>query len=182
MSGRASANLGSVQFDVVVDDDDVSGMFARFDSVLEAPNLAQFLRRYATPWFRGKAGAGFEDEMAPNGQPWSPLKPYTVETRESEGFPGDHPINHRTGAMERYIMQGTPSMAVGAMQATMRFPGRGSALFNRKLKVAQQGAKWPRTVARPVVGMDERDLAVMLRSLSLWIGQEMTFGGSLEMF
>ncbi len=147
-------------------------------------NLTTFLRRYADPWFSGKAGAAFQDEKDPSGASWAPLKPYTVDLRESMGFPGEHPINHRTGQMERYIMSGARTFMVGAQQATMRFPGKGSSLFNKKLKVAQQGAAYPRTVARPVIGMDERDLAIMLQSLSLWLVQEMTIGsgGTLGTF
>ena len=181
---RAGANLGAVQFDVEVDDSDVQKMLARFDAVLIPTNLAQFLRYVADPWFTGRAISRFRNEGDDVSGAWAPLKPYTVQQRESAGFPGEHPINHRTGEMERYIAQGSRTFMVAATQATMRMPGRGNASFNQKLKVAQQGAAYPRTVARPVIGMNERDLAVMLHALSQWVAQEMTIGsgGTLGTF
>lgn len=174
---RAGADLGAVQFDVEVDDSDVQRMLARFDAVLVPTNLALFLRHVADPWFTGRAISRFRNEGDDVSGAWAPLKPYTVEQRESAGFPGEHPINHRTGEMERYIAQGSRTFMLGAQQATMRMPGRGNATFNKKLAVAQRGAAFPRTVARPVIGMNERDLGVMLFALSQWVAQEMTLGG-----
>lgn len=179
---KASMPLGMVQFDVEVDDTDVTQMLTRFDHVLSPINLSEFLRRYADPWFTGRALSRFRNEGDDVVGKWAPLKPYTVDARESAGFPGQHPINHRTGEMERYIASGARTFTVGAQQASMRLPGKGNANFNKKLEVAQHGTPYPATVARPVLGMNERDLSVMLQSLSLWIAQEMTVAGSLGFF
>lgn len=44
-----------------------------------------------------------------------------------------------------------------------------------KVRTAQQGKVDPRTPARPVMGMNEQDLAVVMTDLALYI----TYGGAI---
>jgi hypothetical protein len=128
--------------------------------------MLEVLALEVTPYLQNRARARFEMEGDDVSGPWAPLTDATVAIRESAGFPGDHPINVRTGEMERFITGSRPTFAANP-DAMMIFPGQdpvGKTYY--KVQVAQKGTDVPPTPARPVIGIDEADLAYVLATIA----------------
>lgn len=119
-----------------------------------------------------RAGARFKSEGDDVTGPWTPLKPATVAIRVSEGYGGAHPINKRTGELERYIMSSSMVAIAGGVQVFQPSQTQGvSAKLKKKFAGAQRGEN--SAPPRPVIGLNERDLGATLTSLHKYIG----FGG-----
>jgi len=161
---------GWIDIIIVGDTRGVEEMLAWLDTSLSGPGLVAFLNGKVGPWLHERAEARFRNEGDDVTGPWAPLKPATQRIRASKGFPPAHPINIRTGEMERYILGGTFQAAIpGQGGAVLSFPGSGqggSKELREKMRTAQQGKTQPNTVARPVLGMNEKDLEFVLFELA----------------
>lgn len=93
---------------------------------------------------------------------WMPLKEATVAMRESAGYPGEHPINVRTGEMYNLLTSGPARVTATSAGATYTHPASMTALNRDKIMTAQAGSDSPPTLPRPVLGLNERDLAALL--------------------
>lgn len=140
-------------------------------------SLVTFLETYMEQRIQTRAQERFDKESALDigkGGSWEELKPSTVDYREAQGFPGQHPINRRTGELERYITQSDADTRMTATGATLRYPGsRATGELGKKVYVAQAGWRFPETPARPVLGWGASDLSFASWSLYRWILEQM---------
>lgn len=132
---------------------------------------AAFLATTVAPYLRGRAERRFENEGDDVVGKWQELSAATQEWRENGGFVPDHPINRRTGELEEYIVGAPVGVFMTPGGASLTYPkdpptNRG---LQRKMETAQKGRGYPRTPARPVIGMNEADLAFMTTGLTLYL-------------
>lgn len=163
-----------IDFEIVGGERGVQAMLQTIDSALSPVGLAAFLYGSVGPWVKQRAEARFTNEGDDVTGPWAPLKQTTVDWRESQGFGGEHPINRRTGELEEYITQGNIQVTATAGAGVMKFPGDAprSKSLTEKMRTAQKGRVSPSTVARPVLGLNERDLGVVMTMLAFHIEHE----------
>jgi hypothetical protein len=130
-------------------------------------------------WLSGQMGphliSRMEDRFAKEGDDavgkWELLSEATVFIREGQGYPGDHPINVRTGEMFRYLVSNSNvDVSTTAEGATLVYPGTDTVGdLADKLATAQGGADSPSTPARPVLGLSAVDLGWGVSSLTAFI-------------
>lgn len=174
---RAARPTGLIDIQIVGNSDQVDTMLKYLDTALNPLALVNFLTYDVSPWLGERAEMRFRGEGDDAVGQWAPLKPTTNAIRQSKGFPPVHPINLRTGELENYILSGTFSQAVpNSIGATLAFPGpgapgAGSRNVRKKMETAQIGRNGkPRTVPRPVLGMNEKDLTYVLTALAFHLG------------
>jgi len=97
------------------------------------------------------------------GGPWEPLSPVTVKIRESIGFPGAHPINHRTGQLRNFVTGDQGVLTSSAGSVLLSWPREPGGRMLKKLTTAQSGND--RAPARPVLGVDFADAELIAQSL-----------------
>ena len=141
-------------------------LLAALEAKLDSRVLGVFLQSTMVPHLQRKFKEGFASETDPSGAGWAPLSAATVKIREDQGYGGAHPINRRTGELENYITQSPGQLIPSMDQAVLKYPserGVPSGSLGKKVRGAQKGeGKAP---PRPVLGLDEQDLAFMLASL-----------------
>lgn len=154
----------------------VEAMLANMDSRLEPTALAAFLGAHIDPYLRRRAKERFQNEGDEMVGSWLPLASATVTIREASGFPGEHPINVRTGELEDYITGGAanPALPIPGVGAALDFPGRpATGELKRKVETAQQGkpasAGMRATPPRPVLAVGMEDLAFTVSSLTFFL-------------
>ncbi|AKL88187.1 hypothetical protein GMA3_10 [Gordonia phage GMA3] len=115
--------------------------------------------------FLNKTERMFQDERDPYGNKWAPLAESTISFRESLGYGGAHPINVRTGGL-RDSMTSAPPDILGHSDGvvTLAYPSRKMPAGNDGMK-HRQAAGMLKGPARPVIGMDEKDVAFVLGTL-----------------
>lgn len=132
--------------------------------------MYQFLDKSVGPWLKGRAQDRFANEGDDAVGAWAPLEAATHSIRRSRGFPGEHPINHRTGELERHIVGSGWSIVSSPMLAELEFPGSvPTGKLHDKVKTAQEGSSSPLTPPRPVVGVNEADLAFVLGAMATYL-------------
>lgn len=153
-----------------VDDKSVETLFADLYAVLAPPAIGAFLGSTIDPYLRQRAQERFQSEGDDVVGAWLPLTSATQKIRASQGYGSAHPINHRTGKLEAYITESPNQISVHSLGATLTLPGnRPTGEMKRKVETAQVGKVYPNTPARPVLGMNERDLAFTMSALELYI-------------
>ena len=161
---------------IIGDDRGVTALLSNLERALEPPSIASFLGSRVDPILRKRAKDRFRMEGDDVSGGWVPLASSTQAIRASQGYGPAHPINKRTGQLEDYITGYRPDISIDpGLGASINFPG-GSPQGDLadKLKVAQSGALFPRTPARRVLGVNEKDLELIMIALSRHIAQ----GGS----
>lgn len=163
-----------LDFEIVGDRHGVEEMLAVIDTALSPIGLAAFLYGVVGPWVQERAQDRFASEGDDVTGKWAPLMETTVRIREDYGFEGSHPINKRTGELEEYITQGGVSVTSAPGAGVLKFPGKEPSTkgLREKLKTAQQGRTNPNTVPRPVLGLNERDLAYTVTMLAFHVQGE----------
>jgi hypothetical protein len=169
----SSAPQGLIEFEIVGNQRGVQEMLNTIDSALSVIGMAAFLHGQVAPWVKARAKDRFASEGDDVSGPWAPLAETTIEIREGSGF-GAGPINIRTHELERYITQSNADVVSAPGAATLRYPGTvpPSKGLREKMRTAQKGRSQPKTVARPVLGLNERDLSVILTQLAFHIQGE----------
>jgi hypothetical protein len=169
-----SAPSGFLEFEIVGNDRGVQAMLNTIDSALSPVGLAAFLYGQVGVWVKQRAADRFAQEGDDVTGKWAPLQQTTQDIRESYGYGGDHPINKRTGELEEYITQGQVWVTTGAGVGMLQYPKGvpSTKQLRAKLSTAQQGRTSPQTVARPVLGLNEQDLSVILTMLAFHIEHE----------
>lgn len=159
----------SVNTEVLVDDVAVVALMSRLAEVLSPYHMAGFLATEINPYLQERTQRRFETEGDELSGAWAALSQATVEIRESSGYPGEHPINVRTGQLERFMTDGSPNTMAAGYGAMLRYPGgEASGELRTKVETAQSGREeYPVTPARPVIGLDETDLAFVMSTLAL---------------
>lgn len=160
-----------MQVFIRLNDESLESMLKRTIEATSPAGAAVFLSGVMDPYLKERAKRRFRMEGDEASGPWMPLSETTHAFRESQGFPPDHPINHRTGALERYVTGGSPAAAKpipgGAM---VTFPSRrATGETAAKLRTAQEGKLRPRTPARPVLAFDSTDYAFGHTALETYI-------------
>lgn len=157
------------------------------EGVFSGEKLMLFMSGRMRPIMQRRARDRFAREGDEVSGDWLPLTEATNEIRQREGFPAEHPINQRTHGLFDWITRGHTTVIRGGVGwATMDWPGPqpNKNLFD-KLQTAQigkakgdssgltggakkAGGRFGSTPARPVIGLDSRDAANAISSLSIF--------------
>jgi len=127
--------------------------------VLLGPGLlsSAFLSGPVAEYLQERARRRFAAEGDDAVGKWAPLKEATVNIRLSQNYGGEHPINRRTGELERWVVDSGWNAYPTSYGAAMAYPGAApTGELLEKVQVAQRGDE--RTVARPVLGLTDTDL------------------------
>lgn len=158
---------------------DLTEALAKLEILMSGEGLAAFLGAEIGPYLKKRAGNRFSGQGDDVSGPWAPLSPATIQIRADGGY-GAGPINRRTGELENWVVQSGWDAYPIAKGATMRFPGKKpSGRIKEKVITAQKGRDGsegpdnPRTVARPVVGVNENDMLFFQAALSLAVQDAM---------
>lgn len=158
---------------VTVDSQRVDAMLQRVDTAISPVGLMGFLTGVIGPYIRERASDRFASEGDDVSGKWAPLQPATQEIRSRGEWPvsATHPINVRTHELERFITQSNAAVWGHTLGASLRYPDKQPTRrsITQKMETAQRGRANPRTVARPVLGLNERDLAFTMQSLMFHI-------------
>lgn len=177
---------GLVDIEIIGDSRDAERRLMALQHSFSDTEMMKWLAAGVDPIIRGRIEALFDNEGSIGGgtKPWAPLAAGTVEIRKSKGFPGEHPINQRTGSMKRHLLDDPPRVVPHSVGVTMWSPGsEGSGDVPNKVRVAQQGGTTPegsRVPARPVLGVDIVDLEIILLSLAGHIAAGQPGGASIN--
>ena len=140
-------------------------MLNGLDTALNPVAIAGFLGAVVDPYLRKRAQARFTSEGDDVVGGWAELKEATQNIRSDLGYGAAHPINKRTGELEDYIVNSPNSLNIHPWGASLTLPGNAPVgELADKVRRAQQGDV--RQVPRPVLGMNERDLAFVLLALA----------------
>lgn len=160
--------MTSARIEYFVQDGDVEKLLKTLDSRLNPLGIRTFLEGGVKNYIQERGKARFDSEGDEVSGPWLPLAPATQQIRSSQGYGAAHPINVRTGALERYIVGSPAATTTDPLGATMIYPGmKASGELGKKMERAQVGEG--RTPARPVLGLDETDLANVLIMAAFWV-------------
>lgn len=168
-------STGYIDIELTGDSKYVEKMLDHLDQKLGPQGLTAFLSMTVFPYLMKRAKQRFADEGDSAVGKWAPLAPATEVIRQQMGYGGAHPINVRTGELERYITQGsvTSSVQASPMGAFLQHPSSSpSGKLKSKLKTAQKGdPKFGRSGVppRPVLGMDEVDLGFIITALAFFV-------------
>lgn len=152
-----------------VREEDALAAVEKLALLLSGPGLSTFLGASVGPYLRERTQQRFANEGDDVTGPWAPLHPATVAIRESLPYQigGEHPINRRSGELEDWVTQGNYFPYPTGVGATLQYPkGKPSGELLDKLKTAQGGRANPKTVARPVLGVNEKDLLFVTAALA----------------
>lgn len=159
-----------LQLQILLESQDVERMLTGLQGGYSSAGLSSFLAAEIGPYLQERAARRFRNEGDDVSGPWMPLSETTHAFRISEGYAPDHPINKRTGRLENYIVGTSAGVNATTGGALLTFPKnapRGETAA--KLKTAQEGKLYPRTPARPVLGMNETDMAFAVSALDRYI-------------
>lgn len=131
-------------------------------------SIRQFLTRRAWPFLKLRIVGRFQTEGDDVSGKWAELALNTKRIRGSRGFPTAHPINRRTGDMERFLTSSFSVAGGTTGNATLSIPGRtGNLEMKHKLAVAQTGVD--AHAARPVLALADIDRQAIEGDLWSWI-------------
>lgn len=170
-ASSSSGSGGSVSVSLIGDSKAVDLMITRLEYLLGPLGMSAFLVGQVTPYLKARAANRFANEGDSVSGPWPALSPVTVSIRNSLGYGGDHPINRRSGALERWVTGSTPTLVTSPVLSVLTYPGNPpSGRLKDKVVTAQTGQMAGRTsgtVPRPVLGMDATDYVAILGMLAL---------------
>jgi hypothetical protein len=155
--------------DIKVDTRDTERLLDALERALSGPSLHDWLMTRVDPMIRARAKARFMNEGDDVSGPWEALSPATVRIRQEKGFPGEHPINKRTGELERYITGRGTVTTTGDVADLFAPGGNPQGELVKKIETAQAGRQTPYTNPRKVLGINEADLLTTLVSLNGWL-------------
>lgn len=163
------AQLFEVLLDI--DDRDLQRTLDRLEQRLSPPGLALWLDKATDPWIRERARKRFEQEGDDVSGPWLPLGEFTQNVRAQQGYGAEHPINVRTGEMERYITGPGDVTQTPALTILEAPGGSPTGELADKIRTAQDGSTVDNryTPPRPVLGINARDVEAIMVSLAAWV-------------
>lgn len=138
--------------------------------------LTNFMFAFVEPWLRMRTANRFAQEGDDVVGKWHPLTKATEEIRRSKGYSPAHPINHRQGHMEHFLVNQRGDIKPTGLGVSITYPRAGANGQMEKIKTAQEGKSNPRTPPRPVLGVNENDAAYITSTLTAWIIGEMDQG------
>lgn len=161
--------VGSVSVEIVGDSAGVNLLVDRLSLLLGPAGMSAFLGGPVLTYVRQRARNRFANEGDDVSGPWMALAPTTVYVRLALGFPGRHPINRRTGELERWVTGSAPAITVSPVLAGLTYPGNPpTGSLREKVTTAQTGrrSKGTGTSARPVLGLSGTDYIAILGLLA----------------
>jgi hypothetical protein len=164
-----------VDIDINVNFQHLQKMLMAVDTAVSPVGMAAFMGNVVDPYLRRRARARFASEGDDASGVWDPLQPATVMIRESEGYPGEHPINRRSGQLEEYITETPGAVSMDPAFTSLTMPGKpATGTLASKYQTAQQGSTSnPRarnpTPARPVLALDTTDFLFVMAELTFWV-------------
>lgn len=166
-----SGSVGFVDIEIGVEDKDLMRAMLDLDTALDPNAVARWMGAVVGPYLQKRSTDRFRAEGDDVVGAWQPLREATWAWREKQNVPPRHPINRRTGELEDYITGGTGWVLPHTLGATLRTPAKppSNKELRDKVETAQIGRDQPRTVPRPVMGMNEQDLTFVLEALALHI-------------
>jgi hypothetical protein len=157
-------------FTITLDDSRVMEQLDSIELMISESSLENFLSNVAVPYLQDRVDQRFANEGDDVVGQWKDLAGATISIRQSLGYPGDHPINQRTGEMLDYLdtNQGEISAAPGDIRVT--YPGGSMSVeVQQKLMTAQFGRDTPKTPKRPVLGINQIDAVDLTDDLSRYL-------------
>jgi len=138
--------------------------------LLAPQGMASFLQLEIGPYLRERAKQRFRDEGDDVTGDWAPLQEATINIRESQNIPGEHPINRRHGGLENWVVDGGWNAYPAGFGGALRYPAHEpSGKTREKAITAQSGSVSPASVPRPVLGVNEKDLIFVATALAFSI-------------
>lgn len=157
--------MASMRMDIVVRSQDVEAAIRVLGYTTSPPALAYFMNTRAKQWLQRRARQRFAEEGDDAVGAWKELKESTVDIRQAQGFVPIR-INRRTSAMHNWVTRADGQVLASQALTQLTWPGTPtSAEMTKKIMTAQRGSSSPRTVPRPVIGVSETDLFVLLELL-----------------
>ena len=170
MAGGSSKT--AIPLQILVEEKDLVAKMEKLENILSAPSVATFLGEVIDPYIRKRASDRFKSEGDDVVGKWLPLATTTQDIRAQLGYGPAHPINHRTGQLERFIVDSPERITMHSLGATLVSPGNPpTSKLKSKISTAQAGKG--RTPARPVIGINERDLAFTMTALHHFVTKGM---------
>jgi hypothetical protein len=171
-------------FEVTVDTSAAEEMVAKMQQKLMPESLTSFLIAKAHRVLRNRAEERFANEGDEVSGPWKELAYATSRIRAFQGYGAFEPINVRTGALRRFVLNSF-TVKQQSRGVTLMMPGPASGEMLSKFKTAQQGSightvgrsgvvtnrEGPNrpAPARPVLGLGEIDADLISHELLDWI-------------
>lgn len=174
--------MPSSNFSVRVKVDSVEARRAleRGEEAVSSTFFIAFLRTKVVNYLKMRVESRFRAEGDDASGKWLPLQASTVKIRQSEGFPGAHPINVRTGDMQRVTHDSNGEIFDEGYSSTLVWPGEiDSGAIADKYRVAQAGGRQEGrrdTPPRPIVALGERDVRDILSMLDVELRLALNFG------
>lgn len=162
--------VGRIDVQLIGDSEGVEEMLSRLDFLFGPVGMTYFLAGQVTPYLKGRARSRFANEGDEVSGPWAPLSPVTAQIRSGLGYPPEHPINRRTGQLERWVTESAPGIIYTPIVAQLTYPGNPpTGTTKEKVTLAQTGQapKGRSTSPRPVLGLDMTDYVAILGMLTL---------------
>lgn len=160
----------TVGVSTTVESTSLEAILTRLTTQTAPPAMRQYLEGRGYRWLQSRIMARFHTEGDDATGKWARLKLATMRIRANKGFPPAHPINVRTGAMQRFITS-SKLVRTNATGASLRIPARtpGGEL-GAKFRRAQVGDA--RTVRRPLIGLSLLDAEELTDDLErfIWTG------------
>lgn len=162
--------MAGISISIWGDDAGVQGMLHLLDTSLNPVAIAGFLGATVDPYLRTRARNRFRDEGDDAVGSWAPLKESTQDIRAQSDYGAAHPINVRTGELERYILDSPNRLTIAPWGSALTLPGTPPAgVLKDKVSIAQIGGGEYNTRPRPVLGLSETDLGFVLTELAFYI-------------
>ncbi len=159
-------------FDVTFDTSSVDRMLDQLALAISPPSLMTWLQSDVSDKFSDDVSNRFVTEGDAKSGFWKELADPTNDIRIALGFAPESPINERTGELKHFVQTGREYL-MGPGSATMKIPGDPpDPITAQKLATAQQGTlknpidQFGATDARPVLAVDETDLAQIMGMLA----------------
>lgn len=159
-------------YQIEVEADPSLKLLGAVEAALTAQSLETWLVGDVHTYLSEEIGLRFAYEGDKKSGNWPALADATNRIRESQGFPGQTPINIRTGQLRDWVTTHYDVMPEGE-GATLLIPGDPpTTTLATKLETAQLGRPdnvipgYAPTPPRPILALDETDAAVILESLN----------------
>jgi phage virion morphogenesis protein len=163
--------MGAVQLTLEIRDQAALEGLARLKAGLQArAGLLNTLGEYLTESTKQRIRDG---GPAPNGTPWKPLQPLTLELKKNK----DHGILWDSGMLKdtlSFELEGEDAVAIGSMMVYARIHQMGGTIKPKEgrkaLNVPGRGFRRSVTIpARPYLGVSPADKAVLERKVIAWL-------------
>lgn len=156
------------------DDARLKRQLNKLDVLFSAAGLSSFMTAEIGPYVRERAQKRFASEGDDAVGSWAPLMLSTQMIRAAGDWPvgPDHPINRRTGELEDWVTKSAWQVSEVEDMSVLMYPGDepGGELAS-KVRTAQSGKSSPKTVARPVLAMNEADEMFIVTAMSTAINE-----------